>query len=105
MRPGILTYIRGPILQPVAGQGAPFHQSNDGFRHASNLQHNLTSGTLMRLTQYSAYRGIVDLLAVTVKRPGTSTYPGIPSILDVILRDPTLYFIFMFVGQLLPGLF
>lgn len=32
-------------------------------------------------------------------------YPGIPSILDTILRDATVYFIFMFASQLLFQLF
>ncbi|KAF9652176.1 hypothetical protein BDM02DRAFT_3109597, partial [Thelephora ganbajun] len=47
-----------------------------------------------------------DILAfitifVTARRPGVNRYPGIPSILDTILRDATVYFILMFFSQFL----
>ena len=32
-------------------------------------------------------------------------YPGVPSILDAVLRDATIYFILMFLGQLLSEVF
>ncbi|KAF9648038.1 hypothetical protein BDM02DRAFT_3116104 [Thelephora ganbajun] len=48
---------------------------------------------------------VFDLLTfavifVTAKRRGTTRHLGIPSILDTILRDATLYFICMFIGQM-----
>ncbi|KAF9648022.1 hypothetical protein BDM02DRAFT_2449903 [Thelephora ganbajun] len=51
-----------------------------------------------------------DLLAfviifVTAKRRGATRYPGIPTILDTIRRDATLYFILMFAGQVLYEMF
>ncbi|KAF9648024.1 hypothetical protein BDM02DRAFT_3129359 [Thelephora ganbajun] len=51
-----------------------------------------------------------DLLAfviifVTAKRRGSARHPGIPSILDTILRDATLYFILIFAGQVLFEMF
>lgn len=51
-------------------------------------------------------RGIADLLAfltilVTAKRYGATLHSTIPTIMDVILRDATLYFLFILVFQLL----
>jgi len=55
-------------------------------------------------------RCIVDVLAFSIilvraKRSTADRYPGIPSILDTILRDSTVYFTFMFASQLLFQLF
>ena len=36
---------------------------------------------------------------MTAKKTGKVRYPGIPSILDTILQDATLYFVFMFACQ------
>jgi len=82
-----------------------------GMSSPSNLQHDLTSGVLMRFIPHAPQRrGITDLLAfliilVAARRPGIHRYPGIPSILDAILRDATRYFILMFVCQLFVELF
>jgi hypothetical protein len=45
------------------------------------------------------------IILVTAKRMGTVRYPGIPSILDIILQDATLYFVFMFACQTLFEMF
>ena len=50
--------------------------------------------------------GIADLftfliILVTARGPRTSRFPGIPTILDVILRDTTIYFLVMAAAQLL----
>ena len=49
--------------------------------------------------------GVVDLfvfitILVTARASVTSRYPGIPNILDVILRDATLYFLLIVASQL-----
>jgi len=56
------------------------------------------------------YRGSIDLLAflsilVTARRSGRIRLPGIPSILDAVVRDSTLYFILIFFFQILSQLF
>ena len=48
---------------------------------------------------------IVDLfvfliILVTARGPRTSRFPGIPSILDAILRDATVYFLLIVASQL-----
>lgn len=60
-------------------------------------------------TPHPPRRTITDALAfsiifVTARRPGL-TYPGIPSLLNTILRDATYYFILMFACQLCLLLF
>jgi len=50
--------------------------------------------------------GTIDLLTfliilVTARGPRTNRFPGIPSILDAILRDATLYFLLIFAFQLI----
>lgn len=45
-----------------------------------------------------------SIIFVTTRRPGL-TYPGIPSLLNTILRDATYYFILMFACQLCLLLF
>lgn len=71
-------------------------------------------GTVLTfITVYnSLHRSIIDVVAFSVifstargRRPRESRYPGIPSILDTILRDATFYFIFMFVCQLVLEFF
>ncbi|KAF9648039.1 hypothetical protein BDM02DRAFT_3116114 [Thelephora ganbajun] len=79
-----------------------------GTLSSSNLQHNLTARALMHLIPLR--RGIAELLTfviifVTAKRRGMTRYPGVPTLLDTILRDATLYFIFMFVVQGLLEMF
>jgi hypothetical protein len=54
--------------------------------------------------------GIVDGLGflailVTARRQGRNKYPGIPSILESILRDATINFVLMFISHLLFLLF
>ena len=53
---------------------------------------------------------IVDLFAfliilITAKRHGRDRHPGISSILDAILREATLYFLFIFASHFLFELF
>lgn len=64
----------------------------------------------MRFAPHVPRHDMADLVSfliiwVTAKRPGAIRYPGIPSILDAILRAATLYFIFMFVCQTLLEFF
>ena len=59
---------------------------------------------------HSSPRGIIDLLAfliilVTTWRSRRIRYPGMPSILDTIVRDSTQYFIFIFFSQVSSLLF
>ena len=56
------------------------------------------------------HRGTIDLLAfliilVTARRSKRVRLPGIPSILDAVVRDSTLYFMLIFFVQLLAQLF
>ncbi|KAF9647537.1 hypothetical protein BDM02DRAFT_3116882 [Thelephora ganbajun] len=44
-------------------------------------------------------------ILTTAKKPGVDGHPDIPSILNTILRDATLYFVFMFLCQFLSQLF
>jgi hypothetical protein len=53
---------------------------------------------------------IVDLFAfliilITAKKRERNRHPGISSILDAILREATLYFVFIFVSHFLFELF
>lgn len=97
--------IQNLLLRTLACRGALFHQSSNRFRYALNLQHKLTLGVLTHLTPlHSPHCNIVDLLAFSIiffaaKRSGPDGYQGIPSILDIILRDATLYFISVFICQ------
>ena len=55
-------------------------------------------------------RNVADILAFLmvlhrVKRSRTNRYPGVPNILDAILRDATVHFIVIFVSQLVFQLF
>ena len=64
---------------------------------------------LMHLTQLP-HCDIVDLFAFliilsTAKRQGRNRHPGISSILDAILREATLYFVFIFTSHFLFELF
>ena len=59
---------------------------------------------------HSPRRGIIDLLAFsiilfTARRLRRSRLPGMPSILDIIVRDSTQYFMLIFFVQLLAQLF
>jgi len=71
-----------------------------------DFQHNFTLGVLIHfMSRTPLYCGIIDLLAfliilVTARGPRTSRFPGIPSILDAILRDATVYFLLIFASQL-----
>ena len=44
-------------------------------------------------------------ILITAKKPWHSRYPGIPSLLDTILRDATVYFVFMALCQVSSDLF
>ncbi|KAF9646677.1 hypothetical protein BDM02DRAFT_3188645 [Thelephora ganbajun] len=80
-----------------------------GVSLSSNLQLNFSSGTLMCLTPQSSYHGITDVLAfliiLVIAMRRRSRYPGIPTLLDTILRDATVYFILIFFVQFLSELF
>ena len=41
------------------------------------------------------------IILVTVRGPTTNRFPGVPSILDAILRDATVYFLLVATAQLL----
>jgi len=63
----------------------------------------------MRLTIPSR-RDILDLFAFviiffTTKRRGAGRHPGIPTILDTIFRDSTIYFMVIFLCQFLGEIF
>ncbi|KAF9648019.1 hypothetical protein BDM02DRAFT_3187465 [Thelephora ganbajun] len=45
------------------------------------------------------------IIFATAKRRGMTRYPGIPTLLDTILRDATLYFILISTGQVLFEMF
>jgi len=72
----------------------------------SDPRYNFTLGVLMYLMSRTHLRcRIVDLfvfliILVTARGPRTSRFPGIPSILDAILRDATVYFLLIVASQL-----
>jgi len=70
----------------------------------------MPSGSNQLHTPHSPCHDIADILAfliilVTARRQGVNRYPGVPSLLEVILRDSIRYFMVMFVGQFLFLLF
>jgi len=71
---------------------------------------NPTLGSLTHFTPHCTHNDITDLLAFSIiftisRRPGTRRHPGVSKILDTIVQDATVYFIFMFVCQLLLEFF
>lgn len=70
-----------------------------GTSSHSNFHGYSTPGVLMHLTfGVSSYRGTADIfvfvtILITVRRRRTHGYPGIPSILDTVVRDATGYFL------------
>ena len=61
-----------------------------------------------RITHSPCYR-IIDVIAfsiilATARRPGMRRYPGVPSLLDTIMRDATQYFMLIFFVQLVAEL-
>ena len=72
----------------------------------SDLRDNFTLGVLMYFMSRTHIRcGIADLfvfliILFTTRGPRTSRFPGIPSILDAILRDATVYFLLIVASQL-----
>jgi len=61
----------------------------------------------MYLTFHTQRRGITDVFAFsiilfTARRSARNRFPGIPSLLDIILRDATRYFMLIFLYQFLP---
>ena len=61
-------------------------------------------------TPHSPRCGIVDIFAfliivVTARRLRTNRHPDMPSVLDSILRDATIYFMVIFASQFLFLLF
>ena len=77
----------------------------------SDFQHNFTLGVLMYFTSRTSLRcGTIDLfifviILVTARGPRTNRFPGIPSILDAILRDVTLHFLLIFAFQMVFFMF
>ena len=67
----------------------------------SDFQREFTLGALISFASRTPLRcGIADLFTfliifVTARGPRTSRFPGIPTILDAILRDATIYFLVM----------
>lgn len=65
----------------------------------------------MRLiSRPSLCRGIVDVFAFVIillaaRSRGRGGYPGVPSIMDTVLRDATMYFMLMFLGQIMSEMF
>ena len=93
--------VQGLLSAAVAIWGALVYQSSDCFRYAL---------TRPPIWFHSPHRGLVDLVAflmvlVRTKRSRTNRYPGIPNILDAILRDATVYFLVIFISQLIFQLF
>ena len=92
--------IQGLHLPTLEVRRAFFHQCGDFFRCGPNLDHTFPCTT--------SHCDVVDLVAfslifVTARAtlPRAGRYTGIPSILGIIVRDATLYFIVMFFCQLL----
>ena len=77
----------------------------------SDSQHNFTFGVLMHFASRAPLLcGIIDLLTfliifTTARGSRARRLPGIPSILDVIARDATIYFLLIAVAQLVLFLF
>ena len=73
----------------------------------SDFQRDFTLGALMFFASHvPLYWGMTDILMfliilATAKGPSTSRFPGVPTILDAILRDTTLYFLVMVAVQFL----
>ena len=64
----------------------------------------------MPRTTRSLCRDVIDLLVflttvVTAWRARANAYPGVPSLLETILRDATLYFVVIFGCQLTVEMF
>ena len=91
-RPGELTFT---TLSVVFGTLLP-----------TDLRKDFTLGVLMYfVSRTHLHRGAVDLLTfsiifVTARGPRTSRFPGIPTLLDAILRDATVYFLLIVASQL-----
>ena len=90
----------GLYLPTLEACGACLHQSLNFFRCGPNPDHAFLCAT--------SHCGVVDLVAFSLifvtaraKTPRASRHSGFPSILGIIVRDATLYFIIMFLGQLL----
>jgi len=72
----------------------------------TDLRDNCTLGVLMRFMSRTHLRcGVVDLFVFliiffTARGPQSSRFPGIPRILDAILRDATVHFLLIVASQL-----
>ena len=76
----------------------------------SSLRDCFTPGVLTPCIPHSPLRGIIDLLAFLIilaiaRKSRGHRYPGMPSILDVVVRYSTHYFLLIFFSQLLAQLF
>jgi hypothetical protein len=81
-----------------------------GMPLPSGFQHNFTLGFLMHPASRTLGCGIdlIAFLIILVTAGGsirTGRFPGIPDILDAILRDATVYFLLIFASQLVLFLF
>ena len=85
-------------LRTRAGFGARVHYSNTRFRYVLTLWPG-TRFYLRRSDVPAADVLAFAIIVLTAKRTGTR-YPGIPSLLDVVLRDATSYFVLIFACQL-----
>lgn len=76
-----------------------------GTPSPSDFRQNVTWEVLIHfVSRTSLHRGIIDLLAfsiifATARGSPTSRIRGIPSILDAILRDATIYFLLIVASQ------
>ena len=105
--------VRGLRLQTMEPWGTHLLQPNDRFRSVLTLQPAALFHPGSSVTSHILHPlrcGITDLLAfliilVTARKSRGSRYPGMPSILDIIVRDSTQYFVLIFFSQLVAQLF
>ena len=105
--------VRGLRLQNMEPWGTHLLQSNDCFRSVLTPQPAVLLHPGSSVTSHIPHPlccGIIDLLAfliilVTARKSRESRYPGMPSILDIIVRDSTQYFVLIFFSQLVAQLF
>ena len=104
---------RGLRSQTMEPWGTHLLQSNDCFRSVLTLQPAALLHPGSSVTSHIPHPlccGITDLLAfliilVTARKSRGSRYPGMPNILDTIVRDSTRYFLLIFFSQLVAQFF
>ena len=91
-------------LQTVETRGTRVLPPRDCIRYAFALQPSTS------FHPEGLICGVIDIVAfliilITARRSRVARYPGMPTILDTILRDATHYFVLMFIVQLVSVLF